>query len=153
MTKRTLHAFLGILFLATVGCGSGQPATATPATATQAEPAHHGEQHPGMNGPVHDFHEVLAPLWHAPDGAERTVATCEGTSRLASGAAAIVAGEVPEAARGDAAGWKADAAALAASIDALAKLCAEEGRPGFGAGFGVVHEGFHKLIDRLGQKH
>lgn len=148
-------AIVGTVAALAMGCGSSQPATETPATAAPAASAaaapgaeHHGEEHPDMSPSLRAFHDVLAPLWHAPEGAERTTATCDGTAKLRAQADAIVSAEVPLAARADESLWKSDATALTASIDVLAKACAEDGRPRFGASFGAVHESFHKLLAR-----
>ena len=58
------------------------------------EDGHHGE-HGALPGPVNDFHEVLAPLWHAPKGPERANATCGKVMDLNTKASAITTAPAP----------------------------------------------------------
>lgn len=99
------------------------------------EEAHHGGEHRGehhgdMKPEVKDFHDTLAPLWHAPKGPDRTQKTCDSAATLQTKAKATNDKD------------------LAAATDALAAECAKEGKPDFESKFHDVHERFHKLAEK-----
>jgi hypothetical protein len=77
---------------------------------------------------LHDFHEVLAPIWHATPGAERTGKACSGQKDLAAKAAAV----------GD--------AELTADVDAVKAACDSKGD--VEGKMSVVHDRFHKLAEK-----
>jgi hypothetical protein len=144
---RSLLPLVALLLTASA-CGPATPAADAPAGhAEHDEHAEHEKHHAEMAGPAHDFHEALAPLWHADKWPDRVAKTCAQVTVLRDKAAAIEAGKVPEHA--DEAGWKADAGALTGAIKALAAECEKEGRPEFEARFAAVHDGFHKLAERV----
>jgi hypothetical protein len=149
-TSPTLVVLLSSLAL--VACG-GSAQTAAPAAEPTAAPAeeHHAEQFPA--GPVSEYHEVLMPLWHADESPERAARTCDAAATLRERAQAIVDAPAPEAAKADEAAWKDAATALVGAIDAMITACAADGRPGFSAAFGAVHDAFHKLTELAGMKH
>ncbi len=119
---------------------------------------HHGEHEHGTgehgggrghgleDGPLKDFHEVIAPVWHAEPGKVRVEAACANAPKLKERAAAL--GTPPAAAQKDEAGWKTDGAALVSSIDALTTACAAAGRPDVESALSKVHDGFHRLMER-----
>lgn len=135
--------------------------------------AHHAHDGPpcqgcGGHGPMHsgmaptmpattalpptlaEFRAVLHPLWHAEAGAQRVANTCAQAATLGQRADAVAAAPVPEAARGDEAGWREAASALQRSTAALPMLCAADARPGVADALAGVHAAFHGLLDRVG---
>jgi hypothetical protein len=131
-----------------LGCGSGAP-PAEHAGEHEHGGHEHGEhgEHPKLTGAAHEFHEVLAPLWHAEKSPERAKKTCEAIPTFEQHAAAVDK-EVPaDAARAAAA--HASAQGLIAAVGELKAECAkpEAGRADFEAKFGAVHEAFHKLME------
>lgn len=91
----------------------------------------HGHHHHGFPADIDAFHSVLAPIWHAPAGQERSDKACANVAEFARLAGAIKS---------------ADAKALQGSIAALQATCRE--RPAeVDAGFSKVHDAFHRLID------
>ncbi len=89
-------------------------------------------QHPRLAQDADAFHEVLAPLWHASPGLERTRNTCSKVGEMESRAKAI---------------RSTDAAALVASIGTLRTKCQAE-PPEIDAAFAAVHDAFHHLGER-----
>lgn len=77
------------------------------------------------------FHDVLAPLWHAPAGPERVKGICDAVPDLETKAAAIVS---------------SNSEALRKSVAGLKKECANNS-PQIPAQFSAVHDEFHRLID------
>ena len=142
-----------LALLAFAGCGGPTPPPASPEAEHHEEghEAGHGEgpghHHGHMPPALHEFHEVLAPLWHGDKGPDRVTKTCAQASAMEGKAAAIEQAPAPEHA--DGAGWKADAGALTAATKALTAECAKEGRPEFEARFGTVHESFEKLASKV----
>lgn len=161
------------LAVAVGACGPSTPAAETPAEHGE-HGEHHGEhhehgghgehgehhghesegEHAKLTGSVAAFHEVLAPLWHADKGPAREKKTCEAVPTFEQRAAAVD-GEVPEAAKADAAGWHSAAQALAKSVGDLKAECGkpEGGRADFEAKFHGVHEAFHGIAERAGARH
>lgn len=95
-----------------------------------AQHAEHEEHHDEMAPAVRDFHDTLAPLWHAPKGPERVTKTCDSAPTLQAKAKAT------------------NDADLAAATDALAAECAKEGRPDVEAKLAAVHARFHALMEK-----
>src|SRR3954470_22060307 len=53
--------------------------------------AHHeGGGHPKLTGAANDFHETLAPLWHAPKSPEREQKVCDAGPTFEQRAAAVL---------------------------------------------------------------
>ena len=106
------------------------------------EHGEHGE-HPKLTGAMHELHEVLAPLWHADKGPERTKKTCEAVPTFEQRAAAVDKDAPADAAHHTA------AQGLIAAVGELKTECAkpEAGRADFEAKFMAVHEGFHKVME------
>jgi hypothetical protein len=133
---RHLSSALPFVFaslLAAVGCGGSTP----PA----GEPHEHGHEHEGghdkLGGPLKEFHDVLAPLWHADKGPEREKKTCAATASFEERAAA------------------AKDEGIIAAVGALKVECAkaEGGRADFEAKFAAVHEAFHHAAEKAHGEH
>lgn len=93
------------------------------------------EHHHDFAKDVNAFHAVLAPLWHAQPGPERSRNVCAQAAQLASLAAEVRSG---------------DAKALVASVAALQQRC--QAKPAeIDAAFFDVHEAFHHVAER--QRH
>jgi hypothetical protein len=128
---------LGPLALALLlaACGGSSPPASSPSAHDEHEgheaaeaKEHHDE---GAQSPaVHDFHDVLAPLWHSEKGPERVAKTCAQAQTLKDKAAAT------------------NDAELVSATAALATECAKDGRPDFEARFAAVHESFHGVAKR-----
>ncbi len=144
-----------------VGCGGADATeTAAPAQPAPAEAvapaeasaaAEEGEQHHAFTGAVDEFHEVLAPLWHAEAGPGRVDATCANTNELSRRADAISDADAPAGAR-DPIAFKSRAATLVAAVSALQVVC-DGDRAEFDARFTAVHDAFHDLTEALGEAH
>lgn len=99
-------------------------------SAAMAEDHHH--PHHAFAGDVEAFHSILAPVWHADPGRERSRNAC------AKG------GEMEQAARDI---RSADAASLLAAITAFKVQCKDKPSEA-DAALADVHTAFHRLIDR-----
>jgi hypothetical protein len=112
--------------LATIGCGS-----ATPPAGEPHEPGH-DVGHSKLSGPLKEFHDVLAPLWHADKGPEREKKTCAAIATFEERAAAVK--DEP----------------MIAAVGQLKAECgkAEGARSEFDAKFGVMHEAFHRAAEK-----
>lgn len=95
---------------------------------------HDDHHHHAFAKDVDAFHAVLAPLWHARPGKERSRNTCAKTKELAS-----LAGDIRSA----------DAKPLLASIASLDQQCRKAPANIDGA-FHDVHEAFHRLAEPKG---
>lgn len=79
---------------------------------------------------LQEFHGVLAPVWHSPEGAARAEKTCANVKALEDKARAT-----------------ADAELLSATT-ALEPACAKEGRPEVEAKLAAIHSRFHALAEK-----
>ena len=136
MRSRTL-VFLTWSVLGACRAGSGAPA---------GSGDKHEHKFPAVVGA---FHDVMAPLWHADEGAKRVDDTCSAVSAFLTQAEQVIAAPVPAEAASQDAAWKAAAGQLKAAVAALQAGCAATGRPDFAAQFHAVHEAFHHLIALL----
>lgn len=137
-----------------LGCGSSTPPAEHAGEHEHGEHAEHGGhehgehgEHPKLAGAMHEFHEVLAPLWHADKSPERAKKTCEAVPTFEQRAAAVDKDAPADAAR---AGAHHEAAqGLVAAVGELKAECAkpEAGRADFEAKFKAVHEAFHKVME------
>jgi hypothetical protein len=91
----------------------------------------HGHMHHKFASDVDAFHAVLAPVWHARPGPERTQDACAKAGEMARLASEI---------------RSTNASQLVASIPALKAKC-ESDKGGVDAALYDVHEAFHHLID------
>lgn len=132
-----------------VACGSKQPGPTGP-----APEAEHGEhagsaEHPmEMPAEMQAFHDVLAPRWHAPQGAQRMKDTCDAVTQLQSNADAIGKATPPTTANADT--WTNATRALVDAVSELATACQGGNMGTFEAAFTKVHEAFHALMAAAG---
>jgi hypothetical protein len=91
---------------------------------------------------IDKFHETLGPIWHAPEGAERTQHACDAVPTMKDEATAAVG-----RARTDNAGWEGNANALVTAVGKLGDVCATPDRAGFADAFGAVHAAFHAMME------
>lgn len=94
-----------------------------------AEEHHGGHQHHHFPKDVDAFHSVLAPLWHARPGKERSRNACAKANEMDRLAKDIRSG---------------DAAPLVASIAALKQTC-QGNQSNMDAALSDVHDAFHRL--------
>ncbi|UCV18968.1 hypothetical protein [Ferribacterium limneticum] len=97
--------------------------------AVGAEETHH--PHHRLAKDVDAFHAVLAPVWHARPGPERSRNACAKAPEMV-----VLAGKISST----------DASALSPSVGALSKVC-QDGKGEIDASLFDVHEAFHRLID------
>jgi hypothetical protein len=110
------------LVLLLVACG-GAP--------KEAEHANHeqkGEHHEAMSPALHEFHEVLAPVWHSDPGAPRVAKACDSSNAMVDKVAAT---QDPE---------------LISAVSAMAKTCMSSDRAQVEDQLTKVHERFHALM-------
>jgi hypothetical protein len=139
------------LILAVAACG-GSSKTDTEEPGGGADPIAHEEEgkgeegHPELTAEMHDFHDVLAPLWHSetPDRQEKT---CESAGKMLSLGEKIQDAPNPGA---DATAWAEAVKTLMVSIVTLMDDCKAGGD--FDANFGAVHDAFHGLMELLPKK-
>ena len=125
--KLSSVAFVVAALSMSLACGG-----ATPAPAEHAEHAEHGEhgEHGALAPALKDFHGVLAPVWHSPEGAARAEKTCANVKALEEKARATADAE------------------LVAATTALEPACAKDGRPEVEAKLTAIHARFHTLAER-----
>ena len=152
MTRTLTLAFL----FAVAACGGKDKGTSTtPTTATDgsgsaaatgsgAVEGEHGELSPEMKA----FHDLLAPLWHAPQGPERIANTCGAIEQFKSAANAIATATPPLAANADT--WTTGTRALVSAVDELGAACKAAGVGRIETAFTAVHEAFHALMQQAG---
>lgn len=147
-----MRTILFTLILAASACG-GSSKTDTEEPGGGAEPItqEKGEEskeesHPELTAEMHDFHDVLAPLWHSktPDRQDRT---CENAGRMLSLGEKIQDAPNPGA---EQAAWEEAVKTLMVSIVKLMDECKSGGD--FEANFGAVHDAFHGLMELLPEK-
>lgn len=91
----------------------------------------HGHMHHAFPKDIDAFHAVLAPVWHARPGMERSRDACSKADQMEGLAKDI---------------RSRDASALVASVAALKQQC--QAKPGeIDGALHDVHEAFHRLID------
>jgi hypothetical protein len=98
-------------------CGGGAKTSAPAAAPIQATAP--------SKASIDSFHDLLAPLWHAPEGAERTAKTCDAVPELEKRAQDM--GDAP----------------LVEALHALEAECAGD-RAAFQPKFSAVHDAFHE---------
>ena len=154
-----LAAILGLSALA-VAC-SGSQAQPEQGGAKQEAHGEHGDHHGGDGhhdadkGPLGQFHDVLAPVWHSKEGDERAGKACEQAAAMKDKATLVASGETPEHAAADAPGWKEATTAAVTAADDLAAECAraDKDTAGVEAKLDTLHNAFHKLIERAEPHH
>ena len=116
-----------ILFVLLAACGGSQK-VAEPPTAPAPTP----------EKAIGDFHDVLAPLWHADPGPQRTADTCQAAPKMVTLADDVVRSSTPA--------WAEKANALKTATAALVEECATT-RAAFDTKFHEVHEAFHATAE------
>lgn len=158
MKLSTALVSLAASSLMLAACSKTDQPTTSPddATASPSEPAAHDGDHGkhahehGFEGPVDEFHAMMAPLWHAPVGEARTTDTCAAVGDMIAKAEAITAADAPEAAS-DADAWRTSGEALVAAAKKLESTC-QAGPDGFDGAFEALHEAFHGLVALVGHQ-
>ena len=131
-----------LLALVAIACSKSTPAK---------EPAgeEHADHHEDMAPLVTEFHDVLAPVWHAelPDQ-DYARQACGKSVEMQSIAGKIAAAPAPEGAAAE--GWSKHGGLLLAETEALSKVCADENVATWAANvreqLAAVHERFHLLM-------
>lgn len=109
--------------------------------------SHEGEEH-NLTPEMTAFHDVLAPLWHAEAGPDRTSQTCVESGRMLDLANGIQNAPVPE--RADAGKWELAVRDLMLSITVLQDSCpAEADGAAADEAFAGVHDAFHGLMELM----
>lgn len=149
--KHGLFFFLALAVAAT-GCGNSTPSAENPGSGEHGSGEHghgehgeRGEEHAKLTGPIAEFHEILAPIWHSPEGSERLTKACEKASAMHDKAVAVEAAPAPEGAKAD--DYKAAAKALTAEVDRMSAECKKETIAGVDLYLKTVHEAFHKVAE------
>lgn len=118
------------------------------AHAEQGSPQQHGGHHDFPEA-VDGFHNVMAPLWHAPGGEQRQQDICTQYPALITQWKNIHAAASP--ADVDAAQWAKAVDNLHKVLSPIEQLCAENLNPEYM--FANVHHGFHELVRLIGHEH
>lgn len=149
MTRTLTLAFL----VAAAACGGKDKGSATPPTADHhhaGSGAHSGEHAGGMHEELTPelkaFHDILSPLWHAPQGAQRITDTCGSLEKLRMAADAVATATPPVSANADT--WTAGTRALVTAVAGLEKECTAKDPGRFEAAFAKVHDAFHALMEQ-----
>jgi hypothetical protein len=125
--------------LALAGCASKKP------EAPSHEEHEGAHAHGAPGSPVETFHARLAPLWHAPEGAQRVADTCAAAGDLHGLANGIVNAGAPAGAAPD---YLDAAKKLVDATAALHTECGTTERKDFAPSFTAVHEAFHGIVER-----
>lgn len=129
-------------------CGGKDKGSATTATEQHGEHSgeHGGGMHHELTPELKGFHDVLQPLWHAPQGAQRIADTCASIEKLRMAADTVATATPPVAANADT--WTAGTRALVTAVAGLEKECTEKDPGRFEAAFAKVHDAFHALMEQ-----
>jgi hypothetical protein len=100
---------------------------------------------------VKQFHETLAPRWHAEHGPQRMTDTCTALPQFHADADAILAATPPSGA--NPADWSANAKQLIDAVAALDATCKTGDAAAFEHAFALVHNHFHGLLAAAGESH
>ncbi len=125
---KELSRFFSLIVLAAACSGGSKTATTTPPASSTAQAVSTAAP---SKASIAAFHDVLAPLWHAAEGPERTDKTCAATATMEQRAQDI--GDAP----------------LVEAVHALAAECAGN-RQAFQAKFTAVHTAFHAVAEKAG---
>ncbi len=99
---------------------------------------------------VSAFHDVMAPLWHAPPGEQRQQSICQGAASLQNAADNILRADTPDQVQ--AAQWGRAAQQLREAVAALSGACSAE-KKGIAEAMAAVHDRFHALVAQVGHRH
>lgn len=129
---------IAIVVLTTACAASPSAPTSNAATTASEREGRHGHHHQGdqhregkphehreLPPALHDFHGVLAPVWHSEPGATRIEKACASRTSMLERARAT----------GD--------AELVAAVQALEAACAKDGHPEVELKLAAVHDRFH----------
>ena len=150
MTRTLTLAFL----LAAAACGGKDKGSATTQPGGHDQHAgsatgggdHGGEHHGELTPELKTFHDILSPLWHAPQGAQRIADTCAAIEKLTLAADGVAKATPPVSANADT--WTAGTRALVAAVGALEKECTSKDPGRVEAAFTKVHDAFHALMEQ-----
>lgn len=138
-----------LLFSILVACGGSKSEPAAPPAPEAKAEAH--DEHGNMPVEIKQFHEVLAPRWHAAKGPERMKSTCDALPDFNAGATAIAKAVPPQGVDGTT--WTEAAGKLAASLEDLGTTCKANDAAKFETAFEQVHVSFHGVMEAAGGKH
>jgi hypothetical protein len=153
MAGRTTHHLTALLVVALSACGGtqGNPQSGTPLTAGTA-----GDESPSKTGggkghaelppTVSDFHDTMAPIWHAEK--KRAAVACDRVDTLDTRAQSVQKAPTPGDVD-DAPKWRKATLALVSAVHELSKACDREDAGTANAKMGEVHRAFHGLMKRL----
>jgi hypothetical protein len=154
MTKAWMCA---LVLAAACGSKKSEPATST----TTSEPTggsdmnkemaeHHAEM-AKMPPEIGQFHEVLAPRWHAEKGPQRMKDTCAALPEFHAGADALAKATPPTTANADR--WTASTRQLTDAVTGLDDTCKANDATKFETAFEKVHVSFHGVMEQAGGEH
>jgi len=118
-------------------------------SAAPAQEGTHG--HHDFPGAVTGFHNVLAPVWHAPTDDTRRLRACENSAALGEHAKIVIADPAPAIVDGGA--WKSAAAGMKAQSDALRDACRDQDPAKIDSVISSLHGAFHQLVALIGHRH
>ncbi|MDH3689660.1 MAG: hypothetical protein OEU36_09315 [Gammaproteobacteria bacterium] len=98
---------------------------------------------------VMHFHEIMAPLVHAPPSPERAKTVCQNTERLNEYAARLTRAPVPDGVSG--VNWSLAAERLSESTTMLRDACADNNFKD--SWLADVNSRFHQLVRLVGHDH
>lgn len=136
---------LGELVTITLTLADKRTITLQAPVAEQAEPEHHA--HGDKGSTVEAFHDVLAPLWHAPESDKRTADACAAAASMRTLSQRLVSEAAPA---GATPGYAAATKALDASVVAFRQACAV--KAGTSSAFSALHHAFHGVAETLHSK-
>jgi hypothetical protein len=147
-----IRTFALAITLAAASCGGKKSDPATTSTMSGGESGGSREgMHEGMPPEMTRFHDVLRPLWHAEQGAQRMADTCTAVPQLQAEADAIAKVTPPIPANADT--WTNGTRALVDAVADVAASCTANDSAGFEAALTRVHDAFHALMMAAGMKH
>ena len=127
-------------------CGGSKSEPVKPAPEAPA-----AAEHESMPPELANFHDTLAPRWHAAKGAERMKSTCDALPEFKTGATTIASSAPPKGA--DSQAWTDGAGKLAAALEELETECKANDAAKFETAFEQVHVSFHRLLEAAGGEH
>lgn len=119
-------------------------------TAERTGPGQHHGHHDFPPG-VSQFHDVMAPLWHAEAGPGRVASTCAQAATLREKAQGI-ADAAPPAAAEDVAAWQTATRRLIEAASELESGCIDKSADVESVLAGL-HHAFHDLVRLVGHRH
>jgi copper(I)-binding protein len=108
----------------------------------QANPEQHA--HGAQGSTVEAFHDVLSPLWHAPESDKRTADVCAAAASMRTLSQRMTTEAAPAGAKQ---GYAAATKALDTSVVALQQACTA--KAGVPTSFAALHHAFHGVAETL----